>query len=250
MFFNRAVSALLLPPGIFIALGVILFLLRNRVPSKIRMVLSLGLPLCLYLLSIRPMEDLLLYPLESRYSKVKSSSEFSGARYIVVLGGGSVSRESESSLSTSGMTRLMEGVILYRQLDVPLIFCGGKTIQGAEWPSEAEIASDTMRKLGVPEKDILLEETSRNTYENLKNMMALYSPESFVLVTSAYHMPRTMILLREYEGVKVIPHCVDYKVEHRRYSLLDFLPSMGALNSSYRALHEYMGLVYYALRYS
>ena len=63
MFFNRALSAFILPPGIFIFLGAVLFLLRNRRTSFIRRILIIGIPVLLYLLSIRPVEDLLLSPL-------------------------------------------------------------------------------------------------------------------------------------------------------------------------------------------
>ena len=224
MFFNRAISALFLPPGLFISLGIILFLLRNRLSSKL---IIIGIPFLIYLFSIRPVEDLLLYPLESRYCEQTMPEDCSAARYIVILGGGSISRKTGSTLTTSGTARLLEGVLLQKSLQIPIIYCGGRTVQGDDWPSEAEIAGRMMRNLEIPQKDILLEDTSRNTYENLENMMSLYNPKSFILVTSAYHMPRSMSLLKDYPSINVIPYCVDYKTEERDYSLLDFLPSMG-----------------------
>ena len=167
----------------------------------------------------------------------------------MILGAGTISREAVTTLSTTGSTRLLEGVVLYKSLEIPIIFCGGRTIQGADWPSEAEAAVRIMKKLGIAETDIYMEETSRNTYENLENMIEKFNPDSIVLVTSAYHMPRAMSLIEDYPSLQVSPYSVDYKTEDRNYSLLDFFPSMGALYSSYRALHEYTGLIYYALRY-
>ena len=95
----------------------------------------------------------------------------------------------------------------------------------------------------------ILEETeSRNTWENALCVDMLYSPTSVVLVTSAYHMRRGMYSF-ESRGIRCIPAPTDFMSIKTGYSYLSFLPRMASFRGSHLAIKEWLGLIYYRVRY-
>ena len=69
-----------------------------------------------------------------------------------------------------------------------------------------------------------------------------------LLVTSAIHMPRSVAVFRGV-GMNVIPSPTDISIlDLRNDGLFNWLPSVGALGSTSRAVHEYIGLVVYWMR--
>jgi len=88
----------------------------------------------------------------------------------------------------------------------------------------------------------IVEGKSKDTYENALYTSRLLPPSSTIfLVTSAYHMPRSVRLFRHF-GICPIPKKTDYKYD-ARLEFQDFLPSFGGLKRLYLALHEYLGLL-------
>ena len=243
----KVISQLILPPGVFLILGAGLFFLQKKYKnSRIILMGQFLFFLLFYLLSIRPVSSGLIRLLENRYDQPEfSSRDFD---YIVVLGGGQIIRESGSNLSPDATVRLMEGLSLYKETQRPIIFCGGRVLLKEKWPSESETAYKQFIRAGVKEEAVLIEDDSRNTYENAANLIERYNPESILLVTSAYHMPRALLSFTPYE-TEIIPYPVDFKAEDREYILLDFLPSIHFLQASYNALHELLGLAFYRIRY-
>lgn len=199
----------------------------------------------LYLISIRPVSDALLRPLEQSYTQPEKG--ISGADYIVILGGGTVYRENNVTLGTDATKRMVEGYLLQKKTGLPIIFSGGSPLH-KESPSEATVAFELLLNMGMEGNLIHLEDKSRNTYENAANIKNIYNPESIILVSSAYHMKRSVTVFKDM-GFEIIPYPVDYKVEDLSYILLDYFPSMNALENSYHAMHEYIGMIYYFLRY-
>ncbi len=107
--------------------------------------------------------------------------------------------------------------------------------------------------MGVQEQRIVLEKASRNTYEHTKKLAAMISREGvWILVTSAYHMPRALGCFRK-AGFNVLPYPVDYQNkldQHYSYTwpCLDaFSPSPDNVQKITLALHEWTGLVAYRL---
>lgn len=244
-YISKLITSLLLPPGIFILPGVVFFFLNRKLSVRTFRILILLFTCLFYLFSIRPFSDALLRPLEESFSY--SDQRNVNADFIVILGGGSVYRKENTSLGTDATKRMLEGYLLHRKTGLPVVFSGGSGLH-KESPSEAAIASELLWKLGMDRNLIYLEETSRNTYENAANIKTAYNPDSVILVSSAYHMKRSVSVFKEL-GYRVIPYPVDYKVEDLSYISLDYFPSMKALENSYHALHEYMGMIYYFLRY-
>jgi len=199
----------------------------------------------LYFLSTGPGVDLLLRPLESRFPALLSPPE---AQAIVVLSGGESyadARPVPSTLSPSTLARLVEGVRLFRLLgEKPTLwFVGGAGFEGEGIPLMAQ----TAQELGVPREKMRWLTASRNTWEDAALVAQNLGPFPFILVTSAFHMPRALESFHAH-GLNPIPAPCDYRAFQAR-SAKAFLPSSQALFSSALALREYFALLWYRLRY-
>jgi len=121
--------------------------------------------------------------------------------------------------------------------------------QGKDIESEADAARafiaryDASGGAGVAAS---YDDLSRTTRENARFAARLSGSPSVILVTSAYHMPRAVLSFRK-EGVSVLPAPTDYKANRSPYTIADFLPTSEAFANSYKALHEYLGLVGYGI---
>jgi uncharacterized SAM-binding protein YcdF (DUF218 family) len=101
---------------------------------------------------------------------------------------------------------------------------------------------------GIPPARILLEERSRSTHENAVYTKELFRPapgEVWVLVTSAYHMPRSMGAFAA-AGWHVIPYPVDFRIDPQTGLRADF-SLLDGLGTSTLAGKEWVGLVGYRL---
>jgi uncharacterized SAM-binding protein YcdF (DUF218 family) len=131
--------------------------------------------------------------------------------------------------------------------EVPYLFSGGRVFYYNQ-ETEAETAWRFLISLGLPAKRLQLESNSQNTWENARETAKL-GHKRVILVTSAYHMPRSVFCF-ERNGINVIPAPTDYKCDRNRsYDFLSFLPTMRYLHDSYLALHEYIGLLSYRIIY-
>jgi uncharacterized SAM-binding protein YcdF (DUF218 family) len=114
---------------------------------------------------------------------------------------------------------------------------------------EAELIRELLVEWGVPHRAIEIAGTSRNTYENALEIKEIWRTSRFqsaLLVTSAAHMPRALAVFRR-AGLPVIAATTDVRiVESSSASLLDWLPSAGALAMTSEALKEWIG--YWAYR--
>lgn len=249
-FISKLVTFLVLPPAVLILAflaSTILFLAGKK---RAGAVLSLGALVLLTALSLRVVSDALIRPLEDRHAPLRSMAEAgtaSDGRLVVVLGGGYVERSPEegmkASLGEEPVKRLMYGYRIALASGLPLAFTGGRVFDGREVESEAEAA----RRFLVENEMTIKSEyegESRTTLENARNIAAKFGPREVVLVTSAYHMPRSVLSFRRY-GMKVLPAPTDYKAGRSRPVIADFLPTSAAFGNSWKALHEYLGLVGY-----
>jgi len=114
--------------------------------------------------------------------------------------------------------------------------------------SEAEVMKAVLLELGVPSDRIFTETQSRTTAENASKLAAMERFGRIILVTSAYHLPRSVWLF-ERAGFQPVPAPADYRNGGRELSVWSFFPTMEVLSSSYRALHEYAGIVYNLLQF-
>ena len=109
----------------------------------------------------------------------------------------------ENEQNREELRRRCEGAALWRRSHPHgrIIACGGQT--GGLPVSEAAEMKRSLIGMGVPETDIIMEDSSRITRENLTNALALLDDadrESLYLATSDYHMPRALLTLRRCGG--------------------------------------------------
>ncbi len=113
--------------------------------------------------------------------------------------------------------------------------CGGAT--GGKNVSEARVMAEALLAMGVPREAILMEDSSRITYENMKNVLSLLPPGKgkLLVVTSDYHLPRARLILRKLgrrsDGVKYKTPGGPQKRRRRRlefYATVDYLIGWGA----------------------
>ncbi len=194
---------------------------------------------------------LLMVPLENRFPQVtEAPREVDG---IIVLGGSFGLRGSESrdQIQLNGNAeRLTTFVTLARTYPkARLIFTGGSGSLDPGLLREADLARRLFSDLGLDVRRIEFERESRNTYENALYSYRLAKPkadEKWLLVTSAFHMPRAMGVFRKV-GWEPEPYPVDYMTEKDAGFTLGFSFAGGISTLDY-ATHEWLGLAaYYAL---
>lgn len=230
LFLKKFITSLILPPGILI----IIFLIISFVEKKRKFIRFFAFfsALFIYLISIEPVKDLILYPLE----KVKTSEDLN-ADAIVVLGGGTYS---SGFLKEDTMNRLLGGYLVYKKTKLPLILSGGAA---EEKLSDSRAMAEILKKIGVEENKIIEESRSRNTSENAVYTAQICKQKGFkkiILVTSAYHMKRAMKNFKK-TGLQVLPYPADFK-KNGHYSFYSFLPNSGNFNLTSKLIREYIAL--------
>lgn len=168
-------------------------------------------------LAIWPFGEVILRPLEAQYPRSPTLTQLDG---IIVLGG---AEEIGANFQWGGEQaneageRLVEAAILaLKHPDVPLVFTGGVASfkEGDISTAPSDMARNLWVALGVAPDRIILEQASRNTSENATMSRDLVAPkpgETWVLVTSAYHMPRSIQTFERAGWTGLVPWPVDYR---------------------------------------
>ena len=247
---KKIIAPLFFPVSLCIELLLLgLFLLWFTCKQRAgKIVVSLGVVL-LCILSYGAISDIFLRPLEHKYPPLIKLEDIHDIKWVVVLGGGHVSDPSipsASQLSDVSIARLVEGIRLYRMLPgSKLILSGG----GAFDPvPDARIMADVAVAIGIDKRDLILESVSRDTKDEARLIQEIVGNDRFVLVTSAYHMPRSMALF-EKRGMHPIPAPTEYLAkESQKIDPGMFFPNADGLKKAERAFHEYLGLAWAKLR--
>lgn len=199
--------------------------------------------------SIVPIGGWSLYPLESYYERPKVPKNIDG---ILVLGG-SVETALSDDLDTIALNesaeRLTEALRLKKHYpQAKLVFSGGNgDILNSEG-TEAEIVKHLFDDLGFKGKQFIYEDQSRNTYENVIFTMDLVKPkddENWVLVTSAFHMPRSIGVAQKSGWTNIIPYPVDYRQGKKTGLIPQNFQFLYNINKLQIAMHEYIGILAY-----
>ncbi len=245
---SKLLLSLLLPPASLLLLMIAGFLLHRRHRVAGRALAAAGV-LLLYLLSIEPVADGLIRPLESAYPPLGTTAVGPRPDAVVVLGGDvrDLSWVPAPPAPAPGtLARLVRGMELARRYRVPLVLSGGSGRIGGSPVREADGMKNAALGLGFPARDILTESRSRNTWENAENVAKLISGRTVVLVTSAYHMARAAAMFRK-QGFTVLPAPADYHADSRSWTFDFLVPRAGSLHTSATALAEYLSLSWYRL---
>lgn len=252
MFFllSKTFGVMLLPVNFLIgvgALGAILLATRLAAFGRRLLVISVA---ALAIAGFSPLGKWLLYPLEARFPPWDASHGAPDG--IVVLGGAidpDLSAAAGRVVFTQAADRIVAAATLARQYpNARILLSGGNANLIAEDSAkEADYATSVLESLGIAKERLVLERRSRNTRENAEFSKAVANPkkgERWLLVTSAYHMPRSMGVFRN-AGFDVEPYPVDWRVGGAG-SLLTFSPiSIEGLQRTDIAVREWMGLAAY-----
>jgi uncharacterized SAM-binding protein YcdF (DUF218 family) len=133
--------------------------------------------------------------------------------------------------------------------DARLVFTGGSGSLRDPDIKEADFAEPLLKSWGLDTARVLFESRSRNTFENAQFSKALVRPkpqEKWIVITSAFHMPRTMGVFRR-AGWNVVPDPVDYRTVGDEALWPPRFEFLGGMNSFSHAVHEWLGLSFYWL---
>jgi uncharacterized SAM-binding protein YcdF (DUF218 family) len=200
-------------------------------------------------LGFLPAGELLVRPLEDRFTLPADVAAPTG---IIVLGGGiddAIGRaRGQVTFGFLGAQRLTESAILaIRFPNARLIYTSGDNSLTNVVTTEAKDARRLWIALGVAPARIELEDKSRNTYENAQFTAALLQPQptqTWLLVTSAFHMPRAMGLFRR-AGFNVIAWPVNYLTQGNSEDWKPNHDLVAGLSLFELASHEWTGLLAY-----
>ncbi|HEV2861270.1 MAG TPA: envelope biogenesis factor ElyC [Pyrinomonadaceae bacterium] len=189
----------------------------------------------------------LVRSLERSYTPLVSVP--SGVKWVVVLGGGTSSDEAlpaAQRVSEGSRARLVEGVALWRQIPGARLVLSGGSVYGSG--SDAESMTALASSLGVAGEGVVLDAESLDTESQARNLKQVVGGDPFILVTSASHMHRSVLMFRK-EGMEPIPAPTHFVAQgNRGWSPSDLYPTVGALRSAETAAYEYLGLAWASLR--
>lgn len=224
---------------LFILIGMVLVLKSRK--KKIGMLLIISGIIFYYLFSITPISDLILRPLENKYTQIEKEKLEMSDKVVLLLG------DFESDiLRASEIFRIYNQKLPMNNQPFTTIIISGTDPLNPEG-NEAEKVKEYLIERGVPEEIVVLENKSRTTVESAKNLKDMVGDAPFFLVTSAYHMPRSVEIFKKF-GTSPISAPADFKIE-KHYNVLDFFPTSGNLKKSDLAFHEYFGILFYRLKY-
>jgi uncharacterized SAM-binding protein YcdF (DUF218 family) len=246
-FLSKTLGTILLPANFLIGAGVLGAILSStRRAAFGRGLLAVSI-LLLALCGFSPIGKWLLLPLEERFPPWDPARGAPDG--IVVLGGGidpDLSAAHGGAAFTHAAHRIVATAELARRYpNTRIVYSGGNAhLVDDDSPKEADFALSLFESLGIARERLIAERNSRNTIENAEYAKAVAQPklgERWVLVTSAYHMPRSMGLFRK-AGFAVEAYPVDWRLRGRRNLLTFSSLALEGLERADVAVREWMGL--------
>jgi uncharacterized SAM-binding protein YcdF (DUF218 family) len=240
-----------LPSNLLISIGiagVLLLFTRFRRLASWLVVTSLVL---IAVAGLSPLGNVLILPLEQRFPPWDPSR--GPPNGIVVLGGAIVPDVSAArgvvALDDAAERITATAVLARRYPNARIIYTGGSNALLSEQIAEAPFAVRELEALGIAHDRITAEEQSRNTIENavFSRLIAQPKPgERWLLVTSAFHMPRAIAAFRA-AGFAVEAYPVDWRTRGPVDATRPFEALSDGLARTDTAVHEWTGLLAYRL---
>ena len=196
--------------GIVLALILLLcYMFRKHSPGRWALA---AITAVFYLLSIEPVSNGLIHPLETAYDQPQGADV--DGDVIILLGGGSRAGvpdfDGTGQVGSAAANRFLMALRLQKAKDLPILLSGGTILKGDA--NESEIEKRMLLSLGVPENKIFMDDKSRNTAENAAFSRQICEHQGWkkpILVTSAFHMPRSVRFFTR-QGLDVTPYPCDY----------------------------------------
>ena len=242
-FLKKTIAYFVQPSGMVISLlllGLLFLYLHKNKYAKI----SLSLSLSLFLLyAYPPFSNYLVTNLESKYPNYDYRSD---VKYIHVLGSGhntDTTQPLSSRIGGAGIKRNLEGMFIHLKTpNSKIIFTG---FEGKSDTTTAKMNATFAITLGIKEENLILNGEAKDTREEALFTKSIIGDEPFILVTSATHMPRAMML---FESLGLHPIAAPTDFHKKKFDGYFKMPSVGSFFKSQIAMHEYMGMLWAKIR--
>jgi uncharacterized SAM-binding protein YcdF (DUF218 family) len=249
---SKTIGVMLLPTNFLIGIGITgLILLLTRFARLGRQLLIASIVL-LAICGFSPLGNLLLYPLEARFPPWDDAR---GAPDGIIVLGGSIEPDLSAARGTAVFAGSVDRIIAaaalaHRYPQARIVFSGGSAnLVADDTAKEADTARAVFERLGIAKGRLLMERQSRNTLENAEFSKAMVAPkpgERWLLVTSAYHMPRSVGAFRKV-GFAVEPYPVDWRTGGPRDLIKFSIYAIDGLGRVETAMREWIGLSAYRI---
>jgi uncharacterized SAM-binding protein YcdF (DUF218 family) len=249
---SKTLGIILLPTNFLVGVGLLgAILLATRwvlLGRKILVASAVLLAIC----GFSPLGNWLLYPLEARFPPWDATRGAPDG--IVVLGGPidpGLSLAHDTAVFRGSVDRVIATAALaLRYPKARIVYSGGNdNLVFDDTAKETDYALAVFEGLGISRERLLMEGRSRNTQENAEFSKALAAPkngERWLLVTSAYHMPRSVGAFRK-AGFAIEPYPVDWRMGRRSNLLAFSIYAIDGLGRVETATREWAGLAAYWL---
>jgi len=250
-FVSKIVWFFVTPSNALVTLVLLgLFLMRTKravLGSRVAAVGGVGLLVA----GLSPLGNALILPLEERFPTYRDTGE--PVAGIVVLGGTYDTEvtnvRGQLALNETGERIVALGDLARRFPAARIIYAGGGSEFTPDSTPEATLVQNTIAAVGVDPARIAYDRQSLNTYQNAVYAKKIARPqvgERWLVVTSAFHMPRTMGVFRK-AGFEVIPYPVDFRTAGDQALLRPFAFVGEGLRRTDIAAKEWAGLLSYYL---
>lgn len=249
MFFilSKLLGFFALPSNVLISIGIVGIVLLFTRWTRLASWLVVTSVVLTATAGLSPLGNALLLPLEQRFPPWDASR---GAPDGIVVLGGAITPEVSVARGAVALNEAAERItaaveLARRYPKARIIFSGGSNALFADEAVEAAIAVREFEALGIPHDRITAEEQSRNTLENavFSRLIAQPKPgERWLLVTSAYHMPRAMAAFRA-AGFAVEAYPIDWRTRGPADASRPFTSVAEGLGRTDTAVHEWIGLL-------
>jgi uncharacterized SAM-binding protein YcdF (DUF218 family) len=240
-----------LPSNVLIAIGLIGIVLLCTRFTRLASWLVVTSLMLIAVAGLSPLGNALILPLEQRFPLWDASR---GPPDGIVVLGGAITPDVSVARGAVALNEAAERLTATAELarrypNARIIFSGGSAALIADEPVEAAIAVREFEALGVARERITAEEQSRNTIENAVFSRLIADPQPgqrWLLVTSAYHMPRAMAAFRA-AGFAVEAYPVDWRTRGPIDAVRPFVSLGDGLRRTDTAVREWVGLLAYRL---
>ncbi|MFV0369732.1 MAG: YdcF family protein [Hyphomicrobiaceae bacterium] len=209
--------------------------------------------LAMFVAGLSPLANALILPLENRFPEMSAAAIKQPVAGIILLGGaedGWVTSGRNTLALNEAAERITETARLATQFpDAKIAVTGGAARVFGKGEEGSTAVADLLRDLGVASARLVVETRSRNTFENATLTLPLIGAqpgETWLLVTSAYHIPRAVGVFRN-AGLNVMAFPVDYRLRGPEDLARWFRSLPAGLKRFDLVAKEWMGLIAYRL---
>ena len=239
----KLLGSLIVPPGLLIITLLAAAITAYKKPRKKTLALFLLLVTIILWFAATPWGAChITGKIEDRYNTPTFLP--SSDTYILCLGGGSSYDEKGKAVQPGlfSLERVFCAVKIARKINAPIIFSGGN-VYGTDSTSEAKTMAKAAKEMGFRGK-IILEEKSRTTKENFKYSAPLVQDkQNIIVVTNAFHMPRSIKLAQQYLNNKtIIPYPGGRLTDPLYKGTFYLFPDANSLMVSCLGIKEYIGM--------